>query len=58
MKNKKDTKIKIGDRVWLTIPHNGKVEFIYKDGSLRIELDEILPKTLMSRFSKNEVRKI
>ena len=42
--------VKVGDRVWLRIPHNGKVEKIYKDGSVRVELDEIPSGTIMERF--------
>ena len=50
----KPKKAKIGDRVWLQIPHNGKIEFIYKNGDVRIELDPIGEKTIMSRFAPSE----
>ena len=51
MKKEKNKKAKVGDRVWLKIPHNGKVEFVYKNGDVRIELDPIGEKTVMSRFA-------
>ena len=51
---KKQKKAKIGDRVWLQIPHNGNVEFVYKNGDVRIELDPISEKTIMSRFAPSE----
>ena len=51
---RKIKKAKIGDRVWLRIPHNGKVEFVYKNGDVRIELDPIGEKTVMSRFAASE----
>mgnify|MGYP001566576305 CR=1 FL=1 len=53
-KEKKSKKAKVGDRVWLQIPHNGKVEFVYKNGDVRIELDPIGEKTVMSRFGPSE----
>ena len=52
----KAKKVKVGDRVWLRIPHNGKVDFVYKDGSVRVELDEITSKTTMGRFDPNEIK--
>lgn len=55
---KKTIKIKIGDRVWLQIPHNGRVDFIYRNGDMRIELDEISPGTTMERFSPKEVERV
>lgn len=47
-------KAKIGDRVWLKIPHNGTIEHIFKNGDIRVALDEIPAETLMERFGKNE----
>ena len=57
--NKKEVmaKLRVGDRVWLRIPHTGKIAFIFKNGDLRIELNAILPQTSMERFSEKEVLK-
>jgi len=57
-KTTKVNKIKIGDRVWLRIPHNGKVDFVFKNGSVRVELDEITRKTMVERFGPSEIEVI
>ena len=48
-------KLKIGDRVFLRIPHNGRVDCIYRDGSIQVELDEITPQTLMVKFYPKKI---
>ena len=50
----KPKKAKVGDRVWVQIPHNGKIEFVYKNRDVRIELDPISEKTVMGRFAPFE----
>lgn len=60
MKNTKDKgekikSAKIGDRIWLRIPHNGVVEHVFKDGSVRVKIDEITKGTIMERLSLDEI---
>ena len=54
-KTQKEKKVKVGDRVWLQIPHNGTVDFVYRDGSVRVELDEIVGQTIMGKFGPEEI---
>lgn len=51
-------KPKVGDRVWLKIPHNGTIDRIYADGAVSVLLDSIGERTSMGRFmfGKNEVQ--
>lgn len=45
---------KVGDRIWLRVPHNGKIDFVYKNGDIRVELDPIEAGTIMGRFSRED----
>lgn len=45
---------KVGDRIWLKIPHNGFIAHIFKDGSIRARLDEISDGTIIERISADE----
>ncbi len=46
--------IKVGDRVWFRMPHNGTVTKLFWNG-VQIEPDEIEEGTVMERFGFDEI---
>lgn len=55
MKKNKKWIPKIGDKVWVNLPHNAVIDKIYKDGSFQLRTED---GCLWSRYSEFEVEKV
>ena len=54
---KKELKLKVGDRVWLTVPMNGTIKRINKEMGYTIKLDTKEP-IEVAYYSDKEVKKL
>lgn len=47
--------VKVGDRVWLRMPHNGTVSKVFGNG-VAVDLDPIEEGSTMERFGFDEIQ--